>query len=517
MKVWGHASVGLIGAMMVIFGVLLIPMVTNMILVYVVKQIMLVCPCSQLYPAWKEPSNNVPLYQSFYFLEIQNPDQALKGAKPIMKEVGPYTYNLTMYRNAKEWNLNNTVTYTQPIWYEFVRSHSVGSDEDVITTINFPFVAAANSVKYNSTFLKMMISSIAVTTKTTLFKRLKIKEILWGYYDPFLNESQKFAGKKLIPDDHFGFLMGRNGTTNGLYNSFTGVDDYRKVAKIEYWNNTNSLNWWCSEEANMINGTDGTMFHPFIDKSEVLYLFNPDTCRSLPYIYKEDTSYLGIPLHHYYVPPYVYANSTMYPPNEEFCQKHSRFSGVFNTSACSRGAPMGLSNPHFLYGSKDLQESIDGLNPNVSLHESFFQIEPIMGMPYIFAERLQINLFVESIPHITGTGNVRSFYYPFLWFEEKVIVKMEDAMKYKDNILKINTIVFNLKIVLSIIGGALILLAIVFISKKVVSPVRRDRDELKNATREPVKDVPGSTLIVNDNQTYQNRDSDETSPLLHTA
>lgn len=24
---------------------------------------------------------------------------------------------------------------------------------------------------------------------------------------------------------------------------------------------------------------DGTMFHPFIDKSEVLYLFNPDTCR----------------------------------------------------------------------------------------------------------------------------------------------------------------------------------------------------------------------------------------------
>lgn len=42
MKVWGHASVGLIGAVMVIFGVLLIPKATNMVLVYVVKQ---VCIC----------------------------------------------------------------------------------------------------------------------------------------------------------------------------------------------------------------------------------------------------------------------------------------------------------------------------------------------------------------------------------------------------------------------------------------------------------------------------------------
>lgn len=51
-------------------------------------------------------------------------------------------------------------------------------------------------------------------------------------------------------------------------------------------------------------------------------------------------------------------------------------------------------------------------------------------------------------------------------------------MKYKDNILKMDTIVFKVKIVLSITGGALILLAIIFISKKVVSPARRDRDEL---------------------------------------
>ena len=52
-------------------------------------------------------------------------------------------------------------------------------------------------------------------------------------------------------------------------------------------------------------------------------------------------------------------------------------------------------------------------------------------------------------------------------------------MQYKNNILKINTVVFNLKIALSIIGGALVILAVVFISKKVISPARKDSDEVK--------------------------------------
>lgn len=46
-------------------------------------------------------------------------------------------------------------------------------------------------------------------------------------------------------------------------------------------------------------------------------------------------------------------------------------------SLSTTGAPLGLSNPHFLYGSKDLQESVEGLSPNVSLHENFFQVEPV--------------------------------------------------------------------------------------------------------------------------------------------
>ena len=40
-----------------------------------------------------------------------------------------------------------------------------------------------------------------------------------------------------------------------------------------------SLNWWTSDECNMINGTNGAFFHPVLTKDETLYMFTSDLCR----------------------------------------------------------------------------------------------------------------------------------------------------------------------------------------------------------------------------------------------
>lgn len=40
-----------------------------------------------------------------------------------------------------------------------------------------------------------------------------------------------------------------------------------------------TLNWWTSDECNMINGTNGASFHPVISKNEMLYMFSSDLCR----------------------------------------------------------------------------------------------------------------------------------------------------------------------------------------------------------------------------------------------
>lgn len=39
------------------------------------------------------------------------------------------------------------------------------------------------------------------------------------------------------------------------------------------------MNWWSSNQSNMINGTDGAVFHPLINRNELLYIFAADLCR----------------------------------------------------------------------------------------------------------------------------------------------------------------------------------------------------------------------------------------------
>ena len=51
---------------------------------------MVLTPSSELYEGWKDP--DMPIYQNFYFFDIQNKDEVMQGGKPRVREAGPYTY-----------------------------------------------------------------------------------------------------------------------------------------------------------------------------------------------------------------------------------------------------------------------------------------------------------------------------------------------------------------------------------------------------------------------------------------
>ena len=55
-----------------------------------VFQMMVITPSSELFQGWKEPP--MPIYQSFYFFDVLNKEDIMKGEKPEVMEVGPYTY-----------------------------------------------------------------------------------------------------------------------------------------------------------------------------------------------------------------------------------------------------------------------------------------------------------------------------------------------------------------------------------------------------------------------------------------
>ena len=47
-------------------------------------------PSSPIYAEWVNAT--VPLTSKFYFFEVENPDEVFNGAKPALREKGPYTY-----------------------------------------------------------------------------------------------------------------------------------------------------------------------------------------------------------------------------------------------------------------------------------------------------------------------------------------------------------------------------------------------------------------------------------------
>lgn len=113
----------------------------------------------------------------------------------------------------------------------------------------------------------------------------------------------------------------KNASAPVLLRALTGVGNVGNIGQILSVDSETKLNFWKSDECNEIRcneslsrlqfsrtwpvftpfrGTDGSVFHPSINKSDVLRIFNKDLCRSLPLIYQEDVvTNGGIPGYRY--------------------------------------------------------------------------------------------------------------------------------------------------------------------------------------------------------------------------
>ncbi|XP_072031671.1 scavenger receptor class B member 1-like [Amphiura filiformis] len=423
------------GLIFSIVGSIVIPMVFTTIISNIVEEIMVITPNSELYEGWKDPSSNMPVYQGYYFFDVQNKEGILQGEKPQVLEVGPYTYMMNVTRQNITFRDNDTVSYLQYMTYSFVPEMSVGSEEDMITTLNIPFMSAANGAKYKTFWEQISVAALGHIHNYQAFNEISVKDLLWGYKDPMLLHMQGLAGKDLVTTDTFGILHGQNGTNPNWFTVHTGVDNSSLLSTISEWNGTKTLSWWGDKQANMVNGTDGSMFHTGIQKEDLLQLFSPLNFRSMPYEYQYDTSYEGIPLYHFYVPRFAYANPSEYPPNAGFCLEDAEKcvpTGLFNISICSQGAPMLLSHPHFLYGDESLIDAIDGIEPNETIHQNSIDIEPVMGVPFIVNQRIQINMYIEEIGGIGQTYGLKPTYFPILWIDTNGVLPDSMVDKYKE-------------------------------------------------------------------------------------
>ncbi len=104
----------------------------------------------------------------------------------------------------------------------------------------------------------------------------------------------------------------------------SGVDVHRnnserikQVGNIERYNFQRSVPYWTNKYANMINGTDSTIWHPGAQKTDEVYIYSPDLCRSLrlEFVESHDNEY-GIENYRFVLPSTTFANSS---ENQGFC------------------------------------------------------------------------------------------------------------------------------------------------------------------------------------------------------
>ncbi|XP_068099973.1 scavenger receptor class B member 1 isoform X2 [Hyperolius riggenbachi] len=448
---------GVIGLLLVAFGAVLVFLVPVIMKQQVQKNVQIDPSSGFAYEMWRDLP--VPFFMSIYIFEVKNPQEILLGEKPWVEERGPYVYREKKQKTNITFHENGTVSFVELRTFWFEPEKSVGSEDDYVVVPNVLVLSSSVMVKDSNFAIKWLFSRTLATFNQEPFMNRTVKEILWGYHDPFLDFINTFLPGKLPFKGKFGFFADFNDSNTGIFTVNTGVEDISKVQMIDTWNGNTEINFWNSEQANMINGTAGQMWPPFRTPTQPLEFFSPDACRSLTLVFEKEESFRGIPTYRYNAPNYLFANGSDYPPNEGFCPCTA--SGVMNVSACRFGAPMFLSFPHFYNADPGFAAAVEGLHPSEKLHSLFLDLHPLTGIPMNCSIRMQISLLAMKVDGIDQTGDIATVVLPVLWFEESGYLDGPVYNTYYNTLIVLPIVMEYMQYILIAVGLCFILIAAV--------------------------------------------------------
>ncbi|XP_068845660.1 scavenger receptor class B member 1 isoform X5 [Capricornis sumatraensis] len=323
------AALGFIGLLFAVLGIIMIVMVPSIIKQQVLKNVR-IDPNSLSFNMWKEIP--VPFYLSVYFFNIVNPEEIIRGQKPQVQERGPYVYREFRHKSNITFNNNDTVSFLEYRSYQFQPDKSRGQESDYIVMPNILVLSASMMMENRPGFLKLIMTFAFSTLGQRAFMNRTVGEIMWGYDDPLIHLINQYFPNSLPFKGKFGLFAELNNSDSGLFTVFTGVKDFSRIHLVDKWNGVSKVNFWHSDQCNMINGTSGQMWAPFMTPESSLEFYSPEACRSMKLVYKEQGVFGGIPTFRFVAPNTLFANGSVYPPNEGFCP--CRESGIQNVSTC---------------------------------------------------------------------------------------------------------------------------------------------------------------------------------------
>lgn len=401
------------------------------------------------FASWRQPTSRTNVYLQFFMFNVTNGDDVRdNGARPILHEVGPFSFKEQSLRSNLHWTEDESIlNYTEAIHYMFDEETSgVGLSPDTeIITLNLPLllmhIKAQNSMSFS-----FITSGVGLESAVeNVFQRVAVRDLLFdGLRSEFLANMPGFAldalcsltGSCGTDQDIAKMKEGRfrpakyNGSASDPLGVYTGAGDWSKFGKVYSYKGSTELSYWNSSYCNMLNGTDGKIYPPGMYHQQRIYVFNTNLCRSLYLDYEKDVEYYGIRTRRFVPPKSLLESAAINEENRCFCMPNCLKSGAINLNQCKSGKPIIASTPHFYNGDQEYVDAVVGLSPKKEFHETFVDIEPMTGLPLNGANRLQFNIPLGGFKKLPGLENLPDIILPFMYTNETAKITPEGAERF---------------------------------------------------------------------------------------
>lgn len=143
---------------------------------------------------WLMPEKmNVRAHLTGYGFHVENPDEVVAGAKPRLKEVGPFVYQALTIKdtveadgqeNLKYSTDGQSLTYRPRRFYFLDREKSVGDPDTTFLTVpNIPMLTGFHKIRNEGFSKGVQANVIQKTGLGTPFVNVSFTGLLWGYED----------------------------------------------------------------------------------------------------------------------------------------------------------------------------------------------------------------------------------------------------------------------------------------------------------------------------------------------
>ncbi|XP_058792829.1 sensory neuron membrane protein 1-like [Phymastichus coffea] len=378
-----------------------------------------------------------------YLYNVTNPDEVKAGAKPIVRQVGPYYFEEWHEKdNLIDRDEDDSVEYAIKNTFHFKAEKSEGLTGEEELTLPHVFILAMVMTVLRDKPTAMPVINKAVNSifknPENVFVKVKAMDLMFrglmvdctvsdfagGAVCGMLKENPE--GLIVYDEEHFGFaLLGaKNGTAaKQRMRVLRGRKNLMDIGRVIEFDGKKNISKWDDDRCDAFNGTDSYVFHPFLYENEDVVSFAPDLCRSLGAYFQKKTKLAGLNTNRYTAYLGDPSSDESLKCNCEAADKCLK-AGMMDLHKCL-GVPLVASHPHFYMADESYLATVDGLSPKQEDHEIFLDFEPFTGTPMFAKKRLQFNIPITKVDKFKIMKNFPDAMLPLFWVEEGVLLPDE--------------------------------------------------------------------------------------------